>query len=75
VIIDPQRTNNSLVVSKEDNSMVVMQGEPITEEKGFLGQIINIRWDGSDVSIDPPKGTLLHCVLDSRNHRVDCLVK
>ncbi|MHA2175043.1 MAG: hypothetical protein ACXABI_09460 [Candidatus Hodarchaeales archaeon] len=75
VIIDPQRTNNILFVSKEDNSMVVMQGEPITEEKGFLGQIINIRWDGSDVSIDPPKGTLLHCVLDSRNHRVDCLVK
>ncbi len=75
VIIDPQRTNNILFVSKEDNSMVVMQGEPITVEKGFLGQIISIQWDGNDVTIEPPKGTLLHCILDPRNHRVDCLVK
>lgn len=75
VIIDTQRTNNILFVSKEDNSMVVMQGEPITDEKGFLGQIINIRWDGNEIFINPPKGHLLHCVLDPRNHRIDCLVK
>lgn len=75
MIVDTQKSNNILFVSKEDNSMVIMQGEPITDEKGFVGQIINIRWDGNDVFINPPKGNLLHCVLDPRNHRVECLVK
>ena len=62
-------------MSKEDNSMVVMQGEPILKDNGFVGQIINVNWKKNEVIIFPHNKTVFHCVLDPRNSRIDCIVK
>ncbi len=75
VIVDPQRKNNILFVSKDDNSMVVMQGEPVVMENGFTGQIVNVKWEINEVTIFPHNRTVFHCVLDPRNSRIDCIVK
>ncbi len=75
VVADPQRKNNILFVSKDDNSMVVMQGEPVLRDNGFVGQIINVSWEMSEVLVLPHNNTIFHCVLDPKNSRIDCIVK
>ncbi|PWI49720.1 hypothetical protein CEE45_00915 [Candidatus Heimdallarchaeota archaeon B3_Heim] len=75
VVADPQRKNNILFVSKEDNSMVVMQGEPVLKDHAFVGQIINVNWKETEITIFPHNKTIFHCVLDSRNSRINCIVK
>jgi hypothetical protein len=75
VVADPQRKNNILFVSKDNNSMVVMQGEPVLKDNGFVGQIINVSWEKSEVLILPYNQATFHCVLDPKNSRIDCIVK
>ncbi|MFX0051971.1 MAG: hypothetical protein ACFFAJ_00655 [Candidatus Hodarchaeota archaeon] len=76
VVVDLQRRNNVLFVSAEDNSMVVMQGEPAVQENGFIGQMIHVDWQTEDIKIVPlQKQSGFHCVLNPKNHRIDCLVK
>ncbi|MHA1976068.1 MAG: hypothetical protein ACW98F_03940 [Candidatus Hodarchaeales archaeon] len=75
VVADPQRKNNILFVSKDDNSMVVMQGEPVVQDNGFTGQIINVNWQENEIIILPYNRATFHCVLDPKNSRIDCIVK
>ena len=75
VVVDPERKNNILFVSKDDNSMVVMQGEPVLKENGFTGQIINVDWEQNETTIFPHNKMVFHCVLDPKNSRIDCIVK
>lgn len=76
VVVDIQRRNNVIFVNAEDNSVVVMQGEPTIKEKTFIGQILQIRWDEIEIQISPlQKQSTLHCVLNPRNNRIDCLVQ
>ncbi|MHA2290287.1 MAG: hypothetical protein ACXABG_15990 [Promethearchaeota archaeon] len=75
VVSDPQRKNNILFVSRDDNSMVVMQGEPILQDNGFIGQIINVSWKENEITILPHNKIHFHCELDPRNSRINCLVK
>ncbi len=75
VVADPQRKNNILFVSKDNNSMVVMQGEPIIKDNGFTGQIINVSWKENEISIFPHSNILFHCELDPKNSRINCIVK
>jgi hypothetical protein len=76
VVVDLQRRNNVLFVSTEDNSMVVVQGEPTVRENGFIGQMVQIDWQPDEVQILPiQKQFSFHCTLSPKNHRIDCLVK
>jgi len=76
MIIEPQKKNNILFVSKEDSSMVVMQGEPVLEENTFIGQLIRVSWETNETVIVPlhSKATF-YCVLDSKNNRINVIVK
>ncbi|MFX0014667.1 MAG: hypothetical protein ACFFB2_05950 [Promethearchaeota archaeon] len=76
VVVDLQRRNNVIFVSGEDDSVVVMQGEPAIHENGFSGQLIQVNWKEDDILIIPlQKQSSFHCVLNPRNNRIDCLVK
>ena len=75
VVVDPQTKNNILFVSKDDNSMVVMQGEPVLDGNGFIGQIVRVHWKGNEITIIPHKSNAFHCVLDPKNSRIDSIVK
>jgi hypothetical protein len=71
-----QRQNNILFVGREDNSLVVMQGEPNIQDNSFNGQIINVSWQEDEVQIIPLQAQSgFHCVLNPKNKRIDCLVK
>lgn len=75
VVVDLQRRNNVIFVG-EDNSAVVMQGEPTVVENEFQGQILSVRWDEYEVLISPhQKQSSFYCALNSRNNRIDCFVK
>ena len=74
-IVDPERKNNILFVSKDDNSMVVMQGEPVLDDNGFIGQIVRVHWKGNEITVIPQGRNSFHCVLDPRNTRIDSIVK
>ena len=73
--VDPQRKNNIIFVSEEDNSMVVMQGEPVLDGDGFIGQIVRVYWKEKEVTIFPHRRNSFHCVLDPRNNRIDSIVR
>ena len=76
MIVEPQKKNNILFVSREDNSMVVMQGEPILEENAFIGQLIKVNWDINETVIVPLQNkAAFYCVLDSKNNRINVIVK
>ncbi|MHA2344775.1 MAG: hypothetical protein ACXADW_23215, partial [Candidatus Hodarchaeales archaeon] len=76
MIIDPQKKNKILFVSREDNSMVVMQGEPILEENTFVGQLIRVSWEINETTVVPLHSkAAFHCVLDSKNNRINVVVK
>jgi hypothetical protein len=76
VIIDLQRRNNVIFVNGKDNSAVVMQGEPTLQNDGFIGQIIQVKWQDNEIRITPlQKQSNFHCVLNPKNNRIDCLVK
>lgn len=74
-IVDPERKNNILFVSKDDNSMVVMQGEPVLDDNGFIGQIVRVHWKRNEITVIPQRPNSFHCVLDPRNSRIDSIVK
>jgi hypothetical protein len=76
IIVEPQKKNNILFVSREDNSMVVMQGEPVLEENTFIGQIIRVKWEINESVIAPLQNkAAFHCVLDPKNNRINIIVK
>lgn len=76
MIIEPQQKNNILFVSREDNSMVVMQGEPVLEENTFIGQIIRVSWEINEIVVVPLQSkAAFYCVLDSKNNRISVIVK
>ena len=76
MIIDPEKKNNILFVSREDNSMVVMQGEPVLEENAFIGQLIRVKWEINESVVLPLHSkTAFHCVLDPKNNRINVMVK
>ncbi len=76
VVVDLQRRNNVIFVSGEDNSVVVMQGEPTIQENGFTGQILQVNWKEDEILVTPlQKQSSFHCVLNPKNNRIDCLVK
>ena len=76
VVVDLQRRNNVIFVNGEDNSVVVMQGEPTIQENGFTGQIIQVNWRVDEIKVSPlQKQSSFHCVLNPKNNRIDCLVK
>jgi len=76
MIVEPQKKNNILFVSREDNSMVVMQGEPVLKENSFIGQIIQVSWEINETVIVPlPRKAAFYCVLDSKNNRINVIVK
>ena len=75
VVVDLQQQNNVLFIG-EDDSVVVMQGEPNLSKNGFTGQLIDIKWQENTIKITPLQKQLrFHCSLISRNKRIDCLVK
>lgn len=75
VVVDLQRRNNVIFVG-EDNSAVVMQGEPTVVENEFIGQILCVKWGDDEVHISPhQKQSSFYCALNSRNNRIDCFVK
>lgn len=76
--VDNVKQNNVVFVSYEDHSMIVMQGEPITEEDRFIGQMVLVTWtwEDSSVQIEPSyKNASFLCTLDAKNNRIDCLVR
>ncbi|UCG89679.1 MAG: hypothetical protein JSU57_04175 [Candidatus Heimdallarchaeota archaeon] len=76
VVVDLQRRNNVIFVNGEDNSAVVMQGEPAIQNKAFTGQILQVNWKENEILIAPlHKQSSFHCVLNPRNNRIDCLVR
>ena len=76
VVVDLQRRNNVIFVNAEDNSVVVMQGEPTIQEYGFTGQILQLNWKDDEIQIVPlQKQSSFHCALNPKNNRIDCLVK
>ncbi|MHA1237229.1 MAG: hypothetical protein ACTSQ9_06185 [Candidatus Hodarchaeales archaeon] len=76
MIVEPQKKNNILFVSREDNSMVVMQGEPVLKENAFIGQLIQVNWDINETVIVPlQRKAAFYCVLDSKNNRINVIVK
>ncbi|MFX1285135.1 MAG: hypothetical protein ACFFB5_15855 [Promethearchaeota archaeon] len=76
VVVDLQRRNNVIFVDGDDNSAVVMQGEPTIQNKGFTGQILQVNWLDKEIFITPlHKQSSFHCVLNPRNNRIDCLVR
>ena len=75
MIIEPQKKNNILFVSREDNSMVVMQGEPVLEENTFIGQTIRVSWEMDESIITPLQNrAAFYCVLDPKNNRINVTV-
>ncbi len=75
VVVDLQRRNNVIFVG-DDNSAVIMQGEPTLMENEFIGQILRITWSEEEVLISPlQKQSSFHCNLNSKNNRIDCFVK
>ena len=76
MIVEPQKKNNILFVSREDNSMVVMQGEPVLEENSFVGQLIRVSWEINESLVVPlHKKAAFNCVLDPKNNRINVIVK
>jgi hypothetical protein len=70
------RQNNIIFVNKEDNFPVIMQGEPQVHENTFTGQLVRISWFENIIEISAfQKKSSFQCVLNSRNNRVDCIVK
>lgn len=75
VVVDLQRRNNIIFVG-DDNSAVIMQGEPILAENEFVGQILSVKWQKGEFYISPlQKQSSFHCALNSKNNRIDCFVK
>lgn len=75
VVVDLQRRNNVIFVS-DDNSAVVMQGEPTLMENEFIGQILRVTWSEDEILISPlQKQSSFNCTLNSKNNRIDCFVK
>jgi hypothetical protein len=76
MIVEPQKQNKILFVSREDNSMVVMQGEPVLEENSFVGQLIRVSWEINESTVVPVNSkAAFHCVLDPKNNRINVVVK
>lgn len=76
MIVEPQKKNKILFVSREDNSMVVMQGEPVLEENTFVGQLIRVSWEINESMVVPSHSkAAFHCVLDTKNNRISVVVK
>ena len=76
VTTDMQKQNNIIFVSREDNSLVVMQGEPNIQNNKFKGQIIHVHWQEDELQIIPPQTqSSFHCILNPKNKRIDCIVK
>ncbi|MFX0124704.1 MAG: hypothetical protein ACFFAE_13830 [Candidatus Hodarchaeota archaeon] len=76
VVVDLQRRNNVIFVNGKDNSAIVMQGEPTIQENGFIGQILQVKWQDNEIRITPlQRQSSFHCVLNPKNNRIDCLVK
>ncbi|MHA2244949.1 MAG: hypothetical protein ACXADY_08275 [Candidatus Hodarchaeales archaeon] len=76
VVVDLQRRNNVIFVNEEDNTVVVMQGEPTIQENGFTGQLLQVIWKEDEILVTPlQKQSSFHCVLNPKNNRIDCLVK
>ena len=76
MIVEPQKKNNILFVSREDNSMVVMQGEPVLEENTFVGQLVRVSWEVNACVVVPLLGkAAFHCILDPKNNRINVKVK
>ena len=76
MIVEPQKKNKILFVSREDNSMVVMQGEPVLEENTFVGQLIRVSWEINESTVVPLHSkAAFHCVLDPKNNRINVIVK
>lgn len=70
------RQNNIIFVSKDDNTPVIMQGEPQVGKNEFVGHLIRINWEFNEIQIFPlQKSCVFQCVLNSRNHRIDCFIK
>ena len=75
VVVDLQRRNNVIFVGN-DNSAVIMQGEPTLTENEFVGQLLCVKWQEEEVYISPlQKQSSFHCTLNSKNNRIDCFVK
>jgi hypothetical protein len=75
VVVDLQRRNNIIFVGN-NNSAVIMQGEPTIMENEFVGQILRVTWSEDEVLISPlQKQSSFHCTLNSKNNRIDCFVK
>ena len=75
VVVDLQRRNNVIFVGEND-SAVIMQGEPTLTKNEFIGQILHVKWENDEVFISPhQKQSSFHCSLNSRNNRIDCFVK
>ena len=75
-ITDHQKKNNIIFVSKEDNSMVVMQGEPVLEENTFVGQLIRVNWEINESVVVPVQNKAsFNCILDPKNNRINVTVK
>lgn len=75
VVVDLQRRNNVIFVG-DDNSAVIMQGEPTLMENEFIGQILRVTWSEDEVLISPlQKQSSFYCTLNSKNNRIDCFVK
>ncbi|MHA1972376.1 MAG: hypothetical protein ACTSW1_05270 [Candidatus Hodarchaeales archaeon] len=69
------KKNNIVFVDKNGSSPVVMQGEPVIHDNTFSGQMVKIHWLGNGVKIYPLQAQLsFQCILNPKNHRVDCIV-
>ncbi len=76
IVVDLQRRNNIIFVNWEDDTAIVMQGEPIVQEKSYRGQIMEVKWSEGEIHITPLQNQFnFHCILNPRNSRIDCLVK
>ena len=71
-----QSKNNVIFINRDDQSVVVMQGEPTIQDKTFIGQMISVEWDEKEIHIVPlQQQNNFHCNLHAKNNRIDCLIR
>jgi len=75
-LLDAIRKNTVVMVNFDESEPVIIQGEPHVHRRTFKGQVIEVTWNESRITIRPEarQGTLI-CHLNQKLRKIESIVR